>query len=930
MGGYSGSHCETRIPGACVVESGGAAGTIDCKNGGVSTGTMGQCACKCGVGWSGTKCETALQCTAGANGQPCQHGSTAVGNTGSCNCECSLGYSGSNCETADCTHGLNGKPCENGGSPTGTIECSCQCAAGYSGANCEIAASCTVSSGGGAGTIDCKNKGSATGRTGACQCACTDTWSGMLCETAKVEPCDLVPCKNSGKCSVSSASDSSFQCDCSSTGYQGTTCELDPCKKITCLNGGTCLEGSCSCPPGFKGDTCSDVVTKPSYFWKITQFNGCSAGCGGGTQSRDVTCWEKKDAKVILATDNLCAADKKPLLEQACNDIKCGENVATVTFRLDLNFDDVTASAEIEESFRQTLARDISTAIDIEKERIRIDSLAKGSVVVQFSILPASDGSLSSMSVADAMSKFETEMKSETSWIRTNSQVVSTSKTPVAVVSSGIKTSTTAPDPDNAGSATNPTTSGNDVNQQDNDDQAMDAGGIIGIILGGMFMCFLGSAVVFVLFAPLCFKKRKRNVVDGDSDGDSESDANCDHFQRRGSFTVKNPLELELGVVNPPEVKDDGDEEEEERIPELHEIMRSLKMTAWTDKLVLLGIHNTEMLLALTESDLMEVGMRTLHRNRLLKKLNKIRTMGASAAGENVNVEEEEQEYAKQVLSKGKSRRMSTRGQWKRRFSVNSDRSFYEDTETGATQFAAPVVFGEDEESPSGVTDAGDVKFFTISDQKMTGRSSEEASLSEMLESVRLSKFTRSMEIAGFEALSDVTTEWIEQESNMSTLQQRRMHELLARETGNLWYIGMQRNFDGTTTKCYVNVSSGQVLEEHPDYCIQHHEDAWYPHSFVKPAPKSFFDARMNKLAETESPIHAWLCSTFDLNMCILYGNRLVADGYDDLDALFEMTDGELSELDVKGGHRKKILKACEAAKAAAAKNSQKNPVGDE
>jgi len=96
-------------------------------------------------------------------------------------------------------------------------------------------------------------------------------------------------------------------------------------------------------------------------------------------------------------------------------------------------------------------------------------------------------------------------------------------------------------------------------------------------------------------------------------------------------------------------------EPKEFEIPALQVIMKELKLTTWTDKLVSFGIHNTDMLLKLTDSDLQEVGMKTLHRTRLLKKLEYIRSqvlknnsekvddeVSGSAVG--VNFQEEDQE----------------------------------------------------------------------------------------------------------------------------------------------------------------------------------------------------------------------------------------------------------------------------------------------
>ncbi len=40
------------------------------------------------------------------------------------------------------------------------------------------------------------------------------------------------------------------------------SCKQDKCRMVNCQNGGVCNEGSCTCPSGYEGPTCSTVTRK--------------------------------------------------------------------------------------------------------------------------------------------------------------------------------------------------------------------------------------------------------------------------------------------------------------------------------------------------------------------------------------------------------------------------------------------------------------------------------------------------------------------------------------------------------------------------------------------------------------------------------------------------------------------------------------------
>lgn len=61
-----------------------------------------------------------------------------------------------------------------------------------------------------------------------------------------------------------------------------------------------------------------------TYSWTTGNFGACSASCGGGTQSRSVTC--SRDSDGASVSDDLCDAGTRPATSQACNTSSCVSN----------------------------------------------------------------------------------------------------------------------------------------------------------------------------------------------------------------------------------------------------------------------------------------------------------------------------------------------------------------------------------------------------------------------------------------------------------------------------------------------------------------------------------------------------------------------------------------------------------------------------
>lgn len=76
----------------------------------------------------------------------------------------------------------------------------------------------------------------------------------------------------------------------------------------------------CLAPEPSSEEACN---TEPcTYAWSAGAFGACSASCGGGTQTRVVSCVRQADSATVA--DSFCDAGTKPALSQACNTGSCG------------------------------------------------------------------------------------------------------------------------------------------------------------------------------------------------------------------------------------------------------------------------------------------------------------------------------------------------------------------------------------------------------------------------------------------------------------------------------------------------------------------------------------------------------------------------------------------------------------------------------
>lgn len=65
------------------------------------------------------------------------------------------------------------------------------------------------------------------------------------------------------------------------------------------------------------------------YSWYAAQWSGCSASCGGGTQTRVVSCWSSEFDQRDPVNDALCPQLSKPVAQQSCNVQACTQYIWT-------------------------------------------------------------------------------------------------------------------------------------------------------------------------------------------------------------------------------------------------------------------------------------------------------------------------------------------------------------------------------------------------------------------------------------------------------------------------------------------------------------------------------------------------------------------------------------------------------------------------
>ena len=196
---------------------------------------------QCPIGYSGLECsDDSKSCPKNCSGK------SGVCDTTTGKCNCNTGYSGLDCSTHNQSCPKNCSGSTNGTCDTTTGKCKCN--TGYSGDDCsDDSKSCPKNCSGKSGVCD----------TTTVKCKCNTGYSGDDCsDDTKSCPNN---CSSHGNCN---------QGVCSCIGYSGDDCSIaNPIQcSSPCKNGSACdtTKGICTCPPGYEGVDCSQILCNPS------------------------------------------------------------------------------------------------------------------------------------------------------------------------------------------------------------------------------------------------------------------------------------------------------------------------------------------------------------------------------------------------------------------------------------------------------------------------------------------------------------------------------------------------------------------------------------------------------------------------------------------------------------------------------------------
>lgn len=159
----------------------------------------------------------------------------------------------------------------------------------------------------------------------------------------------------------------------------------DACSGVTCANGGICALGTCLCPSGFSGSSCtSPAAASTVYFWRAGPWARCSSNCGGGTATRDVICMAvtRGIASPARSTDCIAAGAVVPETERPCNVQACAERRLDLQLPLLLPYASLAASSSaLYDGVLDALGAELASVLAIAGVRIVIHGAAPGALL---------------------------------------------------------------------------------------------------------------------------------------------------------------------------------------------------------------------------------------------------------------------------------------------------------------------------------------------------------------------------------------------------------------------------------------------------------------------------------------------------------------------------------------------------------------------
>jgi len=232
----------------------------------------------------------------------------------------------------------------------------------------------------------------------------------------------------------------------------------------------------------------------------------------------------------------------------------------------------------------------------------------------------------------------------------------------------------------------------NSIDNELNNDDGGGAGGVIAAVLVVLFL--IGAGILGFLF----YKKKQKDTHATTEDSDPEE-------VTVQMTTMESPMQRKKAEEDDgstpmqrkgAEEDDDGSTPMDSDMPQLHDLLKELRLRDWINKFVLHGIHNTDHLLRVAKTeDFQSIGLRTLQIRRLEDKIKELKHETNDL--ENTPAVTEEEKTVNDAPQ---------RKQWKRRFSVATSLEYYENTNTGRVQVTAPAAFGGVDEVPEDEDDS--------------------------------------------------------------------------------------------------------------------------------------------------------------------------------------------------------------------------------
>merc|ERR1712166_1124063 len=348
-----------------------------------------------------------------------------------------------------------------------------------------------------------------------------------------------------------------------------------------------------------------------------------------------------------------------------------------------------------------------------------------------------------------------------------------------------------------------------DVNNNNKEEES-NVGGVIGYSLGGFI--FL-SLVGWVLYVKLVTNKQSNQ---SDIFGQNNENNRSAYFENPGAkrSSIENKfvdLELtDLHVVN----------DIEHELPKLHLLLDEINLRSFLNQFIMFGFYNTSHLIDdMKEEDLTQMGMRTLQRRKLLLKIEALKT---GMMSDNVF-----EETAKEIEINSQPKKKN----WKRRFSVASNMEYFENLESGKTQWSAPEAFG-------GVDEPEKTDETSTNLENPLTKEQNVKTTADKLQEAKLNTYINQIENVFDNDLNAITHEWMN--ANMKTIHIRRLKTLIAKENGCLWYSGTTADYNW-----WMNATNDEVLYFPPTGTTD----------VVLPVPKTYFDEDSAKKAENQTPV---------------------------------------------------------------------------